>query len=272
MAAIITLTTDFGLGSPYVAAMKGVILSLNPVVRLLDVSHSIEPQNVRQASLLLAGATPWFPARTIHVAVVDPGVGTARKVVYAEIGDQRYVCPDNGLLSRLTLKEQPGRLVAIENAEFWLPSVSATFHGRDIMAPVAAQLSLGLEPERLGPPLPELVPLDWPEPLVGQGEIRASVLWIDGFGNLITNISANLVASLGDPHVATVEILGYKMAGIARTYGEQPSGALIALVGSSGQLEIAIVNGSAAERLAANVGVAVVIRQRREPQISTDEH
>lgn len=265
MTAIITLTTDFGLGSPYVAAMKGVILSLNAVVGLLDVSHSIGPQNVRQAALLLAEATPWFPAGTIHVAVIDPGVGTARRIVYAEIGDQRYVCPDNGLLSRLTLKERPGRLIAVENAEFWLPSVSATFHGRDIMAPVAAQLSLGLEPERLGPPLAELDSLDWPEPLLGQGEIRGSVLWMDDFGNLITNISASLLASLGDPRAATVEILNRKIAGVARTYGEQPSGALIATIGSSGQLEIAIVNGSAAERLAANVGEAVVIRQGGTP-------
>jgi hypothetical protein len=139
------------------------------------------------------------------------------------------------------------------------------------MAPLAAQLSLWLEPERLGPPLTELVPLDWPEPLLGQDEVQGSVLWIDGFGNVITNISASLVSSRGDPRTTTVEILDHKIAGIARTYGEQPPGTLIALIGSSGQLEIAIVNGCAAKCLAANVGVAVVVRQRIKPQMNADQ-
>src|ERR1700676_2237258 len=175
----ITLTTDFGAGSPYVAAMKGVILSISPGVQLVDISHSVGPQNVRQGALLLADATPWFPAGTIHLGVVDPGVGTARRIVYAEIGDQRYLCPDNGLLSRLTLKTRPGRLVSVENSEHWLPAVSDTFHGRDIMAPVAAQLSLGWEPDLLGPTLAELTPLQWPAPTVGPREVSGTVLWID---------------------------------------------------------------------------------------------
>ena len=192
--------------------------------------------------------------------------------MYAEIGDQRYLCPDNGLLSRLTLQSRPARLVSVENPEFWLPSISATFHGRDIMAPVAAQLSLGLEPNRLGPPLAELTAPEWPTPVVRQAEVRGTVLSIDSFGNLITNITAGMVSSLGDPLEATIEIVGQAIHGIARTYGEQPSGTLIALVGSSGHLEIAVVNGNSAARLAADAGAAVVIRRGKEPQMSTDEH
>jgi len=269
MSPIITLTTDFGQASPYVAAMKGVILSINPDVRLVDILHSVGPQNVRQAALLLAEATAWFPAGTIHLAVVDPGVGTARRIIYAEIGDQRYLCPDNGLLSRLTVKARPGRLVSVENSEHWLPAVSDTFHGRDIMAPVAAQLSLDLEPGRLGPLLAELTPLDWPAPTVGPREVSGTVLWIDSFGNLITNIPAGMIGALGDPRQAAIEILGEVIPGLHRTYGEQPPGTLVALVGSGGYLEIATVAGSAADRLAAQPGTPVVGRSGRG---ATDEH
>ena len=193
MSAIITLTTDFGLGSPYVAAMKGVMLSINPEARLVDISHAVGPQNVRQGALVLAEATTWFPAGTIHVGVVDPGVGTQRRIVYARIGDQQYIAPDNGLLSRLTLKTRPSQIITVENPEHWLPSVSNTFHGRDIMAPVAAQLSLGMEPDRLGPPRAELVELDWPQPRIESNAIVGEVIWIDGFGNLISNITGGNV-------------------------------------------------------------------------------
>src|SRR6201999_3324233 len=142
MTCIITLTTDFRTGSPYVAAVKGVILGINPSVRLIDVSHSVGPQNVHEAAVLLAEAATWFPAGTIHVAVIDPGVGTQRKLIYARIGDQQYLAPDNGLLSLLAKRRKPARVVQLTNPEIWLPDVSKTFHGRDILAPVAAQLSL----------------------------------------------------------------------------------------------------------------------------------
>ena len=157
MARIITLTTDFGAGSPYVAAMKGVILSINPRRR----------SSTSRTRICAAGRSPGgagagrrrhagFPPDTIHVAVVDPGVGTARQIVYARIGAHHFVAPDNGLLSRLALATRPSTIIAVERPEFWLPAVSATFHGRDIMAPVAARLSLGLDPSRLGPAAREL--------------------------------------------------------------------------------------------------------------------
>ncbi len=260
MPPIITLTTDFGDGSPYVAAMKGVILSINGAVRLVDLSHAIRPQDVRQGAVLLAEATGWFPAGTIHVAVVDPGVGTERPIVYAQIGDQQYLCPDNGSLSRLTLKTRPARIIALENSEHWLPTVSATFHGRDIMAPIAAQLSLGMEPDRLGPTLAELAPLDWRQPTIGPREIAGSVLWIDGFGNLITDITLGMLAAIGDRRQAVIEVQGHTVHGIDRTYADQATGALIALVGSAGYLEVSAVGASCARVTGVEAGAPVIVR------------
>ena len=167
---LITLTTDFGEGSSYVAAMKGVIYSIHPTARLVDISHHVPPQDVRLAALMLEDATRWFPPGSIHVAVIDPGVGTQRGIVFAEIGQQCYVAPDNGLLSRLVLHEPPSRIYAVENPRYWLPEVSATFHGRDIMAPVAARVAMGLDPSALGPELAEIELLTWPGPEVLRGK------------------------------------------------------------------------------------------------------
>src|SRR5262249_10678907 len=130
MSAIITLTTDFSAGSPYVAAMKGVILGINASVRIVDISHEVLPQNIQHGAVLLAEATTWFPAGSIHVAVVDPGVGTLRRLIYARIGDAQYIAPDNGLLSLLAKRQKPSRIVDLTNSEVWLPDVSHTFHGR----------------------------------------------------------------------------------------------------------------------------------------------
>ena len=265
MPAIITLTTDFGIDSPYVAVMKGVILSLHPDVRLVDISHAIPPQDVRQGAIVLAETTRWFPAGTIHLAVIDPGVGTERRIVYAELGDQRYVCPDNGLLSRLTMRERPGRLVAVENSEHWLPAVSRTFHGRDIMAPVAAAISLGVKAERLGPPMSRLVELHWPVAKVGERQIAGAVEWIDPFGNLITNIAAGMLPREAIEEGSTsgrltIEIEGHSIEGIARAYGDRPAKTLVALIGSGGYLEIAIACGSAAKEIGGLVGAPVLLR------------
>src|SRR6185295_15429422 len=137
---------------------------INAAAKIVDISHDVAPQNVRHGAVLLAEATPWFPAGTIHVAVIDPGVGTDRRLIYARIDDQQYLAPDNGLLSLLARRSRPTRIIELTNSEHWMPTVSHTFHGRDILAPVTAQLSLGLEPERLGPAIAELMMLDWPEP------------------------------------------------------------------------------------------------------------
>jgi S-adenosylmethionine hydrolase len=259
MSAIVTLTTDFGSCSAYIAAMKGVILSINPNAKLINISHEIAPQVVRHGAIVLAEATPWFPAETIHVGVVDPGVGTSRRLVYARIGDQQYLAPDNGLLSLLAKRNRPSRVIELANSEYWLPAVSNTFHGRDILAPVAAQLSLGLEPERLGPQITDLQMFDWPEPQVAANRIDGVVDWIDRFGNLITNIPSDLLSAAKQSAECKIACGAAIVAGISTTYGERPCGTTIALIGSSGKLEVAIVEGDASQKLSAKTGSPVVV-------------
>jgi S-adenosyl-L-methionine hydrolase (adenosine-forming) len=259
MRPIITLTTDFGTGSPYVAAMKAVILSINPEATLVDLSHAIPPQDIRSGALVLAEFAPQFPPGTIHVAVVDPGVGTSRGIVYARIGQQDFVAPDNGLLSRLAIRTLPSTIISVTQREFWLPDVSATFHGRDIMAPVAARLSLGLEPSRLGPPQAELAQLEWTEALVSANKIEGAVESVDSFGNLITNISAGALARVPRGEEVAIVCDEHETRGIFKTYAEQPQMTLIALVGSSGNLELAIVGDSAAVMLGVRAGAPVTV-------------
>ncbi len=258
--SIITLTTDFGTGSPYVAAMKGVILSINPAATLVDLSHEVPPQDIRRGALLLEDTARWFPPGTIHVAVVDPGVGTGRALVYARIGAQQYLAPDNGLLSRVSRGEPPERVIRLAERAYWLPQVSATFHGRDILAPAAAHLSLGLDPARLGPPHGSLTRLDWPEPSLSANLIEGEVLFVDSFGNLISNVRAETLAGLPDRAGVTVTCGGAIVHGIGRTYGEASQGQLVALVGSAGRLEIALVGGNAAKRLGVGAAAAVTVR------------
>src|SRR6266699_1861199 len=177
MRPIITLTTDFGTGSPYVAQMKGVILSICREVDLIDVSHASSAQNVREGAIVLADASPRFPVGTIHLAVVDPGVGSSRRLIYAEIGEQRYIAPDNGLLSLLAGRQPPTTVFALDNPRFWLERPSQTFHGRDIMAPVAAHVARGVEARELGPERDGMVTLDWPQPRKEASAIAGEVLY-----------------------------------------------------------------------------------------------
>lgn len=256
---IITLTTDFGTGSPYVAAMKGVILSIDPDAEIVDLTHAIPAQDIRSGALVLEQVTPWFPPVTIHVAVIDPGVGSARRIVYAEIGEQRYIAPDNGLLSRLALHRAPDRIVALEERAFWLPQVSATFHGRDIMAPVAARLSRGLYPEQLGPRIDKLVSLTWPEVVILPRTIRGTVQSIDSFGNLITDITESMLAEVPRDESVRITCDEHETLGIYRTYSDQPPSTLVALIGSSGRLELAIVQENAAAMLGIASGTPVVV-------------
>lgn len=257
---IITLTTDFGASSPYVAAMKGVILSINPEVQIVDVSHSVPPQDVRAGAQVLAEVTPLFPAGTLHVAVIDPGVGTSRKIVYAEIGGQRYVCPDNGLLGRLAAQETPLKMVQVTSDRYFRPVVSATFHGRDIMAPVAAHFSLGLQPDELGPAIAGLQSLDWPGAEKLANRIEGEIVLVDSFGNLVTNVTREMLADVPRDESVTVCCDDHETHCIFETYADQPPMTLIALVGSNDQLELAIVNDSAKIMLGVGVGTPVEIR------------
>jgi S-adenosylmethionine hydrolase len=257
--AIITLTTDFGEGSRYVPAMKGVILSINSQVRLVDITHAIPAQDIRMGAIVLAETARWFPPDTIHVAVVDPGVGSSRRIAYARIGSQRFVAPDNGLLSRLAAAEKPSKIVAVENPEFWLPGVSATFHGRDIMAPVAARLSLGLEPEKLGRPLEQLVELPWPEVRQVANRIEGEVVEVDSFGNLITNITRVMLQGVPTDESVTISCDEHQTQGIFATYSDQPTMTFLAHVGSTGRLELAVVDENASAMLGVRVGAPVCV-------------
>ena len=256
---IITLTTDFGAGSPYIAAMKGVIFSINPGVTIVDLTHEIHAQDVRQAALALEDTAEYFPPETIHVAVVDPGVGTQRAIVYARIGSQQYLAPDNGLLSRLVERTPAEKIFRITESQYWLDTVSSTFHGRDIMAPVAARLSLGLAPEQLGPSLEKIIVLDWPRVRISPSRIDGAVLEIDSFGNIITNITAEVLAGRLTDKRACIACNIYETWGIYHAYADQPQGTLCAVIGSNGRLELAIVGDNAAARLGLKVGMPVVI-------------
>jgi len=260
--SIITLTTDFGTSSPYVAQMKAAILGIAPDATLVDITHAIRPQDVRQGAIVLAATAPHFPLGSIHLAVVDPGVGTSRPLVAARIDSRLYVAPDNGLLSRLTASVPAEQIVELAERRYWRAAVSRTFHGRDIMAPVAAHLAGGVELAALGPPRDRLVSLDWPLPEVAPGRISGRVESIDSFGNLVTNISGELLdaASAGSVRIRCGDTR--PIAGLSATYGQQPAGTLVALIGSGGLLEIASVNGSAANALGAGVDAPVEVTWR----------
>lgn len=254
--ALVTLTTDFGDASPYVAAVKGVILSRNPAARLIDLSHQIPPQDVRHAAFFLAAALPYFPASALHVVVVDPGVGSERAILYVETDGLRLLVPDNGCWTLLPQPKQP-RVLRLAEPRYWRPTVSATFHGRDVFAPVAGHLSLGLDPTKLGPPITDWVRLTMPSPRSGPNEIRGEVIFVDHFGNLITNIPA---ADLQPPTVLTVGRRTFRRGfRWVRAYADAAPGSLVAMTSSMGNLEVAVTQGNAAQKLKAAVGTPIVI-------------
>jgi len=266
---IVTLLTDFGGRDGYVGALKGVLLTRCPEAKLVDLAHEIPPGDVAAAAFALAAAAPYFPPGTVHLAVVDPGVGTARRGLALELGAQRFVGPDNGLFSIVLADAAAAapptamRASSLENAALWRAPVSPVFHGRDVFAPVAAHLAAGGRLEDVGPALaPDaLVRLAASEPTESDGALRGAVIHVDRFGNLLTNLRLPADAARAG---ARVEIDGHALP-VVRTYGDAPSGALVALVGSTGRLEIAVNGASAAQRLGAGVGHVVIFRAPREP-------
>jgi S-adenosylmethionine hydrolase len=219
---------------------------------------------IREGAVVLADATPRFPTGTIHVAVVDPGVGTSRPLLFAEIGQQRYLTPDNGLISLLAHRERPQRIRALENDSLWLPGTSQTFHGRDILAPVAAHLALGVDPDELGPPLPALHTLPWTQPQRSQRGVTGEVLYVDSFGNVITNLTRDDVAAAGNLARLVVTCAGRTIRGLVPTYAAAMPQELIALFDSQGRLELAVVQGSAARELGLGAGAPVTIEEQGE--------
>jgi S-adenosylmethionine hydrolase len=258
---IVTLTTDFGLVGPYVAAMKGILLGRVPGVRLVDVCHSISPQNVLEGAFVLAAIVDAFPAGTVHLAVVDPGVGTERSLIAAALADQWFVLPDNGLITGAALGRSPAGIWEITNPAIARPSVAPTFHGRDILAPAAAHLLTGRDPAELGPVRTGFITLRDFEPAVNPNGFVGEVLFRDAFGNLITNVAASQLAAT-PAQDWVVEVAGSRIDGLNRTYGDSYAGTLVALIGSSGWLEIAVVNGDASQRLSVGPGASVCLRRK----------
>jgi S-adenosyl-L-methionine hydrolase (adenosine-forming) len=258
-SAIVTLTTDFGEGSRYVAAMKGVILSINPHAQIIDISHAVPARDIRAGAIALAETACWFPPGTIHVVVVDPGVGSKRRVIYAEMCGQHFLGPDNGVLSRLAAKERPAKIVGVEDPKYWQPEVSRTFHGRDIMAPVAARLSLGLAPEKLGPTVQQLVELPWAEVQQVPNRIEGEVIEVDSFGNLITNITQSMLEGVPRGDTVIINCDEHETQGIFATFSDQPPMTFMAHVGSTGRLELAIVDENASAMLGVRVGAPVCV-------------
>jgi S-adenosylmethionine hydrolase len=256
---IITLTTDFGNESPYVAAMKGVILGANPEARVLDLTHEIGPQDICHAAFFLAGALPYFPSEAIHVVVVDPGVGSERALLYVEIGGQRLLAPDNGCWTWLARDGMtPRRVIGLTQQRFWRRPLSATFHGRDILAPVAGHLSRGVDPAELGQPVSRWVRLEWPEPFLDRKMARGEVVFADHFGNLITNVPAKAIG--GTPGILKVGKKTFRRGfRWVKAYADAKPRSLVALISSGNTLEVAVVRGNAARKLRAGVGTPITL-------------
>jgi S-adenosyl-L-methionine hydrolase (adenosine-forming) len=255
---LITLLTDFGTRDAYVASMKGVILGLNPQAVLVDLTHEIPPQDIRAGALNLAAAAPYFPPDTIHLAVVDPGVGASRRALAARCRGQLWVGPDNGLFS-LVFNQAAPVIVSLENPRYFNPQVSATFHGRDIFAPVAAHLSLGVDLSRFGPKLTDPISLNLPAPHFTPEAVAGEIIYVDRFGNLISNIPAADLLDWLAARDLSLTLGSVALRGLARTYRDAAPGEFLALVGSHGFLEIACAEASAARRLNAGLGLPVLL-------------
>lgn len=254
---VITITTDFGQMDGYVGAMKGVILGICPQAEMVDISHQIQPQAVQQAAYVLSTAAAYFPPGTVHLVVVDPGVGSKRRPIAVETGRATYVGPDNGVLGLALAQDPARRAVHLTDPRYQLSPASATFHGRDIFAPATAHLACGTPIEKLGEPLAlsELVelPVASPQPQPGGGW-QCAVLHVDHFGNLITNFR------LPAPRQGLrIGLGGHWIEQISRTFADVEPGKLVAYAGSSGYLEIAVRAGSAAEFLSLDAGDPVQI-------------
>jgi S-adenosylmethionine hydrolase len=261
---LVTLTTDFGTSDPYVGVMKGVLHARFPAVRPIDLTHGVPPQDARTAAFFLAHSWRFFPRGSVHVAVVDPGVGSERAILVAEEAGHAFLAPDNGLLGPVL--SAAARVRALDVERFALPAKSRTFHGRDVFAPAAAALAAGLAPEAAGSPCPSWRRLELPAPEERPEGLAGEVLFADAFGNLITNLRPEPVAlgrslaGRGAEPRAALEIAGRRLA-LVGTYAEARAGELVALVNSYGSLEVALRSGSAARALGVGAGAPVLLRR-----------
>jgi S-adenosylmethionine hydrolase len=255
---LITLTTDFGYADPFVGIMKGVIFSINPQAQIVDLNHGIPAHDVMAAALVLRYSATYFPRGTVHVVVVDPGVGSARRPLLIEFEGSYFIGPDNGVLSLVLEGKELPRVFHLANARYQLQPTSSTFHGRDIFAPTAAYLSLSMTAEQFGEITDQFVRLFWPTVLETENSLTGEVVYIDGFGNLFTNIeAAALEKRSGEPLRITLRDLS--ILGPAVNYAAVKSGEYVALINSWGLLEIAVSLGNARQRSGAVVGDKVQV-------------
>ena len=257
-APLITLTTDFGTTDPFVGIMKGVIAGRAPDATVIDVTHGIPPQDVRAGALVLRHAVPYFPQGSIHVAVVDPGVGTERRALCVETATGWLVGPDNGVLSLAASPDAVRHIVHLTEERFLLPRRSDTFHGRDVFAPVAAALAAGTVATALGVEVRDMTRIDLPAPRLDETTVRGEVIYVDRFGNLVTNVGRDAVDRIRKCR-ATIRVAGAAVGSIVTAYGAIAPGAAGGVVNSWDLLEIAVRDGSARDRLGVEVGAPVLL-------------
>jgi S-adenosylmethionine hydrolase len=254
---VITLTSDFGLSDSYVGVMKGVISGIAPTARLVDLTHEIAPQNIPQAAYILAHSAPYFPPGTVHLAIVDPGVGSARRGLLVTTGRATYVGPDNGIFTHALL-EREAQAWELDQPRFWLPRVSRTFHGRDIFAPVAAHSASGILPEELGHPIDDPVRLEQAAPARhADGHLSGVIVYVDRYGNLVSNVPAAWIE--GGRWRCDLQGAGRSVP-LVDTYAQVEVGAVLGLLSSGDTIEIAVRNGNAAHQLGVGVGTEIEVR------------
>lgn len=256
---VITLTTDFGLKDAFVGIMKGVILKINPEAKIVDLSHEIGPQDIKEAAFILDNAYHYFPHQTTHVVVVDPGVGTKRRPILAENKDYFFVAPDNGVLGLIYQKSKIN-VYHITNTKYFLPNISQTFQGRDIFAPVAAHLSLGISPREMGIEITDYERGKWPFPKIKDHVLWGEIIYIDHFGNLITNIHRDMFKEFVKDSRFLITIKDIDLKDISPHYLAVSPGQILAVWGSSDYLEICQSMGSAKMVLDAKVGETIEIK------------
>lgn len=267
-SSIISVLTDFGLRDPYVGAVKGVIFSINPGARVVDISHEVEAGNVFQGAYLLANSYPFFPAGTVHLAVVDPGVGGKRKPIMVETDSYFFVGPDNGIFSYIFEKEKNIRCFELKNREYFLGHISGTFHARDIFAPVAAYLSMGVSPEEFGPPIGEFKKLTDIHCQSDRESVKGKVVHVDRFGNVITNIPVDLL----DCSTPSLNLKGITLKGLKRSYSEVRKGEPLLIQGSGGCLEISLREGNASRFFNLKPGDSILIEKSASPSYGGSAH
>jgi len=258
MSSIITLTTDFGQKDHFVSVMKAVMMGIDARLRFIDISHEIPPQDVMAGAWVVRNSAMFFPPGTVHLVVVDPGVGTSRKPVGIKIKDQYFIGPDNGIFS-LIAEDFEYKAFHLTNEAYWLKKRSTTFHGRDIFAPAAAHLATGIPIEELGEPLEKLVTYRWALPIADKDGVQGWVVHIDHYGNLVTNIPAEMITDTGRNRSVRIYVGNTILKEIVTTFSSVPEGEPAAYIGSSDNLEVAINKGNAQQMLGVEKGAQVSI-------------